>query len=61
MSNSKMFMYVGSFVVTLIAMLIHITLMFETNEFVHFVCFFLWMIISSGIVFIVNHEVNRVK
>lgn len=61
MSNSKMFMYVGSFVVTLIAMLIHITLMIETNEFVHFVCFFLWMIISSGIVFIVNHEVNRVK
>ena len=54
-------MYVGSFVVTLIAMLIHITLMFETNDFVHFVCFFLWMIISSGIVFIVNHEVNRVK
>ena len=59
MKNSTMLKYVGSFIGTLIGMIIHINLMIETDEFIHFVCFFLWMIMSGCIVLILNHRMNK--
>ena len=59
MSNSKSLMYFGAIIGTFLGMLIHINLMIETNEFVHFVCFLLWMIMNVCLVLIFKHKLNK--
>lgn len=59
MSNSKMLLLIGAILVTFFGMLIHIVQMFETNEFVHFVCFFLWLVICGGLIIIYNYEERK--
>jgi type IV secretory pathway TrbL component len=44
MKNSQLLMYFVGIIATFVGMLIHINLMIETDLFVHFVCFLLWMI-----------------
>jgi hypothetical protein len=59
MTNSKMLMFMGAIVGTFIGMIIHINLMIETSEFIHFVCFLLWLVICSGLVIIFKHETEN--
>ena len=56
MKKSTTIFYFGAIIITFIMMFIHIRLMYITDEFKHFVCFFLWMIIGSGLILLFNHK-----
>lgn len=58
MTTSKLLMYYGSIIITFLGMIIHIRLMIDTNEFIHLVCFLLWMIMSSCLIIIFNHKLR---
>jgi hypothetical protein len=49
----------GGVIISFIGILYHVIQMISTNEFVHFVCFFLWMVISGGLVLWFGHEENK--
>ena len=59
MKNSTALIYIGAIIATFIGMFIHIRLMIITNEFEHFVCFFLWMVIGGGLVLLFNHKLEK--
>lgn len=59
MKNSTMLMYMGAIITTFVGMLIHVRLMIITDEFIHFVCFFLWMVTSGCLVLLFNHKMSK--
>ena len=60
MNSLKKSLLFGGVITSFVGILYHVIQMISTNEFVHFVCFFLWMIISGGLVLWFSHEENRV-
>lgn len=59
MKNSEILMYMGSIIGTFVGMIIHINLMIETDKFIHFVCFLLWMVICLCMVTILKHKMVK--
>jgi hypothetical protein len=59
MNSLKKSLLFGGVIISFIGILYHVIQMISTNEFVHFVCFFLWMIISGGLVLWFGHEENK--
>jgi hypothetical protein len=59
MKNSTILMYYGFIIGTFLGMIIHIRLMIDTNKPIHLLCFFLWMIMCSCVVFIFKHELKK--
>lgn len=53
-----MLMYYGAIICTFLGMIIHIRFMFITSEFIHLVCFLLWLVISSCLIIIFNHKMR---
>ena len=58
MKKSTILMYYLGIIGTFLGMIIHIRYMIDTNEFIHLVCFLLWMIICSCLVIIFNHKMR---
>jgi hypothetical protein len=61
MKNSKALMYVLGIVGSVVAMLIHIRIMIDTGSLIHFMCFWLWFIICSGLIILFRHELENNK
>jgi hypothetical protein len=59
MNSLKKSLLFGGVIISFIGILYHVIQMISTNEFVHFVCFFLWMVISGGLVLWFGHEENK--
>ena len=59
-NNLKKSLLFGGVIISFIGIIYHVTQMISTNEFVHFVCFFLWMVISGGLVLWFGHEEKKV-
>lgn len=59
MKNLKILMYLGSIIVTFVGMIIHINLMIETDKFIHFVCFLLWMIMCICMVVLFKYKLTK--
>ena len=58
MKKSELLMYYGAIIGTFLGMIIHIRLMIDTDEFIHLVCFLLWLIISSCLIIVFNHKMR---
>jgi hypothetical protein len=59
MKNSEILMYMGAIICTFIGMIVHINLMIETDKFIHFLCFLLYMIMSLCFVTIFKHKMVK--
>jgi hypothetical protein len=60
MTNSlKKSLLFGGVITSFVGILYHVIQMISTNEFFHFVCFFLWMVIGGGLVLWFSHEENK--
>ena len=59
MNSLKKSLLFGGVITSFVGILYHVIQMISTNEFVHFVCFFLWMVISGGLVLWFGHEENK--
>ena len=59
MNSLKKSLLFGGVIISFVGILYHVIQMISTNEFVHFVCFFLWMVISGGLVLWFGHEENK--
>lgn len=58
-NNLKKSLLFGGVIISFIGILYHVIQMISTNEFVHFVCFFLWMVIGGGLVLWFGHEEKK--
>ena len=59
MNSLKKSLLFGGVITSFVGIIYHVTQMISTNEFVHFVCFFLWMVIGGGLVLWFGHEENK--
>jgi hypothetical protein len=59
MNSLKKSLLFGGVITSFIGILYHVIQMTSTNEFYHFVCFFLWMVIGGCLVLWFSHEENK--
>ena len=56
MKNSTMLFYFGSIILSFVMMFVHIRFMITTNEFKHFICLLLWVVICGCLVLLFNRK-----
>lgn len=59
MNSLKKSLLFGGVITSFIGIIYHVTMMVSTDKFIHFVCFFLWMVIGGGLVLWFGHEENK--
>ena len=59
MNSLKKSLLFGGVILSFVGIIYHVFKMISTNEFEHFVCFFLWMVIGGCLVLWFGHEENK--
>jgi hypothetical protein len=59
MTKGRFYLLFTSVIISFIGMIAHINYMLVTNEFIHFVCFLLWVVVGGCLILVFDYEIKK--